>query len=68
MIEEEVPRKTLRCFAPCPLGHLTGGYVASPSATPKFAYGKLHISPERCAPCLGGVKDVERFISGKMGI
>jgi len=28
-------------------GHLTGGYVAPPSATPKFTYGKLHISPER---------------------
>ena len=22
-------------------GHLTGGYVTSPSATPKFTYGKL---------------------------
>ena len=31
----------------------TGGYVASPSAAPKFAFGKLHISQEhyqkRCA-------------------
>ena len=31
-------------------GHLTGGYVASPSATPKFAppsLRKLHISQKR---------------------
>jgi len=35
-------------FAHCPyLGHLTGGYMASPSATPKFRKAKLHISPER---------------------
>jgi len=36
---------------PLPLsGHLTGGYVASPSATPKFdplQLRKLHISPKR---------------------
>jgi len=29
-------------------GHLTGGYVAPPSATPKFRLmAKLHISPKR---------------------
>ena len=39
-------------IAPLPrlrLGHITGGYPASPSATPKFAtltLRKLHISPE----------------------
>ena len=33
-------------------GRLTGGYVASPSATPKFRLtAKLHISPERYAKC-----------------
>ncbi len=45
MIEEEVLQKTLRCFAPCSSGHLTGGYVASPSVTPKFTFGKFHIFP-----------------------
>jgi len=42
---------TLRCFAPCPSSHLTGGYVASPSATLKFAplpLRKLHKSQKRC--------------------
>ncbi len=35
---------SLPCLAS--LGHLTGGYVASPSAAPKFIYGKLRISPK----------------------
>ncbi|MCU4138073.1 MAG: hypothetical protein MW689_001644 [Thermodesulfobacteria bacterium] len=29
------------------LMQLTGGYMASPSATSKSAFGGLHISPER---------------------
>ena len=38
---------TLRLLSQaCPSGLLTGGYVAR-YRSPKFAYGKLHISPER---------------------
>jgi len=37
---------TLRCFAPCPSGHLTGGYVAR-YRSPKFAYGQTSHIPKR---------------------